>query len=96
MNHLEDLKIYKQYVELIYYTFQIIEKYPKKERYALSNVIKNTTLEGMQLIIKTKKEFQNQRRVEILHQLDVQLKYLKVLIRVSYKKVFHIIIQMEM
>jgi len=46
----------------------------------------------MQLIIKTKKEFQNQRRVEILHQLDVQLKYLKVLIRVSYKKVFHIII----
>lgn len=86
MNDVEDLKIYKQYVELIYYTFEIIEKYPKKERYALSNIIKNTTLEGMKLIIRAQKEFQKQRRVEVLHQLDVQLKYLKVLIRVSHKK----------
>lgn len=86
MNDLEDLKIYKQYVELIYYTFEILEKYPKKERFALSNEIKTATLEGIRKIIQAQKEYQKQKRLETLHQLDLNLKYLKVMIRISYKK----------
>lgn len=86
MNDLENLKIYKQYVELTYYTFEILEKYPKKERFALSNEIKTTTLDGMKIIIKAQKEFSKTRRIEILHTLDSNLKFLKVLIRISHKK----------
>lgn len=86
MTDLEELKIYKQYVELIHYTLEILEKYPKKERFSLTNEIKNTTMRGMKLIICAQKAFQKQRRMEILHELDVELKFLKVLVRVSYKK----------
>ena len=35
MNGVEDLIIYKQYLELIYYTEKILMKYPKCERFAL-------------------------------------------------------------
>ncbi len=37
----EDLKIYKQYLYLIYYTEMILEKYPKKEKLSLVTNIKN-------------------------------------------------------
>ena len=35
MNSLEELIIYKQYLEIIYYTEMITEKYPKVEKYSL-------------------------------------------------------------
>ena len=36
MDDLESLIIYKQYVELIYYTLSILLKYPKSERFSLA------------------------------------------------------------
>lgn len=50
MNHkeetktVEDLVLYKQYIELIYYTESILMKYPKCERFALASTIKNTIM----------------------------------------------------
>ena len=37
----EDLIIYKQFIELIYYTENILMKYPKCERFALASTVKN-------------------------------------------------------
>ena len=51
MNDLEKLMIYKQYVELIYYTEMITVKYPKNEKASLVAMIKNTTYSGMKKII---------------------------------------------
>lgn len=40
MNELEGLMIYKQYLEMIYYTENITLKYPKSEKGAMVDEIK--------------------------------------------------------
>lgn len=85
MNDLEGLMIYKQYIELIYYTENITIKYPKNEKSSLVAMIKNTTYSGIKKIIQAQKEYNHTRRVVILNELDTDLKMLKVLLRVSYK-----------
>ena len=82
----EDLMIYKQYVELIYYTLTILLKYPKSERFSLAQDIKNVTYDGLRKIIYAQKEYDKKIRLKNLNQLDADLKILKVLIRVSHKK----------
>ena len=39
MNELDNLIIYKHYLELIYYTETISQKYPKKEKFCLVHSI---------------------------------------------------------
>lgn len=85
MNDLEELMIYKQYLELIYYTEKITIKYPKSEKLSLVSNIKNTTYNGMKKIIIAQKEYNKSKRISILNELDIELKMLKVLVRVSYK-----------
>ncbi len=86
MIELENLEIYKQYVELIYYSTTILMKYPKSERYCLVNDIKNVTYSGIKNIIYAQKEYNCKDRLHILNELDANLKILKVFIRISYKK----------
>jgi hypothetical protein len=85
MNELESLMIYKQYIELIYYTEKITIKYPKSEKLSLVTSIKNNVYDGMKKIILAQKEYSKSKRIIILNELDSDLKMLKVLIRVSYK-----------
>lgn len=85
MNDLEGLMIYKQYIELIYYTKNIVKKYPKNEKLSLVSNIKNTTYSGIKKIIISNKEFNKSKRLVTLNELDNDLKMLKVLIRISYK-----------
>lgn len=85
MNELENLMIYKQYIELIYYTEKITIKYPKCEKLSLVTSIKNNTYDGMKKIILAEKEYNKSNRLSILNELDTDLKMLKVLIRISYK-----------
>lgn len=80
---LDELTIYQKYIDLIYYTNKLIIKYPKSERYNLVNEIKNTTYLGIKIIIEAQK-IKNKRNL-LLNELDINLKYLLVLIRVSYR-----------
>ena len=82
----QDLIIYKQYLELIYYTEMITEKYPKVEKLALVTNIKNNTYEGMKKVILAYKYYDKQDKLKCLNELDVDLKMLKVLIRISKKR----------
>ncbi len=86
MNGVEDLIIYKQYMELIYYMEMILMKYPKSERFALVTNIKNNTYDGMKYIILAYKAFKKDDKFNYLNKLDVNLKMLKVFIRISYKR----------
>lgn len=86
MNELEGLMIYKQYLGMIYYTENITLKYPKSEKGATVDEIKRITYNGMRKIILANKEFNKNKRIIILNEIDVELKMLKVMIRVSYKK----------
>lgn len=82
----EDLMIYKQYIELIYYTEMITEKYTKVEKLSLVSTIKNTTYDGIKNIINAFKQYNKVDKLRYLGLLDSNLKFLKVLIRVSYKR----------
>lgn len=86
MNDIEGLMIYKQYLEMIYYTENITLKYPKSEKGAMVDEIKRITYNGMRMIILANKEFNKNRRIVILNEIDVELKMLKVMIRISYRK----------
>lgn len=86
MNDVEGLMIYKQYMELIYGMENIVLKYPKCEKLSLGSNIKNNTYLGMKKIIMANKEFNKGKRINILNDLDTDIKILKVLIRLSYKK----------
>ena len=85
-NDVSELIIYKQYLELIYYTEMICEKYPKREKLAIVSTIKNTTYDGMKEIIRAYKFYDKDNKLTSLNKLDINLKMLKVLIRVSYKR----------
>lgn len=86
MNELEGLMIYKQYLGMIYYTENITLKYLKSEKGAMVDEIKRITYNGMRKIILANKEFNKNKRIIILNEIDVELKMLKVMIRVSYRK----------
>lgn len=86
MSELEDLMIYKQFLELIYYTENIVVKYPKIERFCMVSNIKNLTYNCMRKIIKAQKEYDKYKRLSILNDIDVDLKMLKVMIRISNRK----------
>ena len=63
----------------------ILKKNPKCERFALASHIKKVTYEGMESIIYAYKYYDKTKKLESLNNLDVKLKMIKVLIRVSYK-----------
>ena len=85
MNSLEELKIYNNYVELYYYTYQITIKYPKSEKNGIVADIKNITCMGLENLIAAQKEFDMSKRIEYLNAVDSKLKVLKVLVRISYR-----------
>ena len=80
---MEELKIYKEYLELIYYTENILKKYPKSERFSLVNHIKNNTYDGLKYIILSYKDYSKKNKYLYLNKLDVNLRMLCVLIRIS-------------
>ena len=84
-NSLEELKIYQVYVDLVYYTYKITEKYPKYEKVSLVSDIKHVINNGLEYIIKAQKEYNYTTRLSYLNQVDAELKVLKVFIRTSYK-----------
>ncbi|MDD3304206.1 MAG: diversity-generating retroelement protein Avd [Clostridia bacterium] len=80
-----NLIIYQKYLELIYYTNDILQKYPKHEKFALVQEIKSNLYEGLKYLMFAQKEFSNANRLKYLNHLDVTLNLQKVLIRISYK-----------
>lgn len=85
-NSAEDLIIYQKYMDLIYYTEMITEKYPRISKVSTVASIKNTTYEGMKYILLAYKMYDKKDKLNYLNKLDVDLKMIKVLVRVSYKK----------
>lgn len=86
MKDVSELIIYKQFIELIYYTEMITEKYPIMERNSLVSTIKTTTYDGMKNVLSAYKLYDKSDKLKALNNLDINLKILKVLIRVSHKK----------
>lgn len=84
-NSKSNLIIYQKYLELIYYTNDILRKYPKSERFALVQEIKNTLYSGLKLLMYAIKVFNKQEKLKYLNELDININVLKIHVRLSYK-----------
>lgn len=82
----EKLMIYRQYMELIYYTLMILHKFPRVERNALNADIRRTTYEGLECLLYAYKVYDKKQKLTYLHELDIKLKFIKALVRVSYRQ----------
>ena len=80
-----NLLIYQKYLELIYYTNDILRKYPKSERFALVKEIKNTLYSGLRLLMYAIKVYNKQEKLKYLNEFDININVLKVHVRLSYK-----------
>ncbi len=93
MNQLEDvkeaknktLKIYQKYLELIYYTNDIVRKYPKCENFCLVQEIKNSNYSGLRNLMYAIKSYSTKDKLKYLNEFDICLNLLKIQIRISYK-----------
>lgn len=81
----ENLIIYKKYIELVYYTNDIVKKYPKSEKFALVSEIKQTLYLGLRNLLFAIKSFNKYDKLKYLKDLDMNLVLLKIHIRLSYK-----------
>ena len=79
------LKIYQKYLELIYYSNDIVRKYPKSENFALVKEIKNSLYIGLRNLMYAIKSFNKKDKLTYLNEFDVSLNLLKVQVRLSYK-----------
>ncbi len=80
-----NLKIYQKYMELIYYSNDIVRKYPKCENFALVAEIKNSLYIGLRNLMYAIKSYQKNDKLKHLNEFDINLNLLKVHIRLSYK-----------
>lgn len=79
------LIIYPKYMNLVYYSNDLVRKFPKCEQFALVKEIKSTLYSGLRCIIYAIKLYNKQDKLRYLRELDIQLNLLKVHIRISYK-----------
>lgn len=86
MKNVEELLIYMQYLEMIYYSEMILEKYPKVEKNSLVSCIKINIHDGIKYIISAYKFYDKKDKMYFLNNLDINLKQLKVFIRISHNK----------
>lgn len=78
---LEDLILYKKYVDLMYYSYNLLVKYPKSEKLGIVSDIKNSLF----VILKNIIYYNNKNNNVSLNNILVELQVLLVLIRISYK-----------
>ena len=66
-----NLSIYQKYMELIYYTNDLVRKYPKSENFALVKEIKNSLYSGLRLLMYAIKTYSKQEKLKYLNELDI-------------------------
>ena len=84
-NNENSLKIYQKYLELIYYSNDIVRKYPKSENFALVNEIKTSLYSGLRSLMYAVKTYRKHDKLQYLNEFDINLNLLKVQVRLSYK-----------
>lgn len=80
-----NLKIYQKYLELIYYSNDIVRKYPKSENFTLVQEIKNSLYIGLRNLMYAIKTFNKKEKLNYLNEFDTNMNLLKIHIRISFK-----------
>lgn len=85
MQNESSLIIYQKYLDLIYYTNDIVKKYPKHERFALVQETKSVLYEGVRYLVYAQNETDKIIRLNELKKLNATLSILKLHIRLANK-----------
>ena len=72
-------------MELIYYTNDLVKKFPKSETFALVKEIKSSMYSGMRLLMYSIKSYRTQDKLKYLNEFDITLSLQKVYVRLSYR-----------
>ena len=88
INNKLNLVIYQKYLELIYYTNDILRRYPESERFTFVKEIKTYLYNGLRLLMYAIKVYNKQEKLKYLNQFDININALKVHVRLSYKYKF--------
>ena len=83
MIDLDNLLIYKEYMQLIFFTLENIEE---DNQIKTKEDIKKITYEGLNDLVMAHKEKDLAKKLILLKQLDASMQTLKVLVKVSSKK----------
>lgn len=78
------LIIYEKIVELIFYSKNLLKKFPKSERFDLCTDIKQSLYKILRLIMYSWKEKSMEQRYKYLKDADIEIYVLKTLTRLSY------------
>ena len=79
------LLIYQKYVDLIEYSYNLLIKYPKHEKYTLVLEIRRTMYNSLRYILYANKLSDKFSRIKILGRLDAEIAMMSFFVRFSYK-----------
>jgi len=82
MSSMDNLVLYQKFYDLILYSFPIINRFPKNQKFILGQQIQNCMLDIVKLIVQANK-FGNKNRLNNLYYVDIELEKLKLLIRLT-------------
>ena len=77
---LHELVIYQKHYDLMLYTFPIINRFPKNQRFVLGQQMQNCMVDIAKLIVQANAE---RNKGKTLWQIDVELEKLRLLIRLA-------------
>lgn len=83
-----DLIIIQKQLDLISYAYQFIKQFPRSEKFALGNDIKQSLHQNLRLMLLGNKVWRPASRLEYLNQIDAELSLQKILVRLAHENKF--------
>lgn len=80
-----ELIIYQKYIDLVEYGYNLLIKYPKLEKYALTSEIRKSMFETLRLILYANKIANKNVRLNAINKIDAEISTQKFFVRFSYK-----------
>ena len=80
MSEMRELIIYQKLYDMILYSFPIIGRFPKDQRFVLGQQIQNEMLEIGKMVVHANKLKQKRGK---LYEIDIELEKLRLLVRLA-------------
>lgn len=81
----QDFIIYTRMLEVVLWTFEKANTFPKKQRFVLGQQLENSALTSLRLIIEANNAVGEQATLEKLRHLNVELEVLRSLFRIAFE-----------
>jgi four helix bundle protein len=82
MSSVKDLILFQKIYDFMIYSFPIINRFPKNQKYVLGQQIQNQAIDLAKLIMQANK-FGDKHRLTNLYYADVELEKLRMLLRLA-------------